>query len=137
MIPGYAATCTATGLTDGTKCSVCGQIVKAQEEIPTSEHDYAGWVVLEEATATKDGSQSRECRTCGHKDVQTIPATGSTETQPTQPNEPSEPADQTQPGDNRGDDDQNQGNDTILIVAIVALFIAAAAIIVLLVMKKK
>ncbi|MBR2422192.1 MAG: discoidin domain-containing protein, partial [Oscillospiraceae bacterium] len=34
IIPGKAATCTETGLTDGVKCSVCGKILTAQEEIP-------------------------------------------------------------------------------------------------------
>lgn len=33
---GYAATCTATGLTDGKKCTVCGKITVEQEEIPAS-----------------------------------------------------------------------------------------------------
>lgn len=37
-IPGKAATCTATGLTDGVKCSACGEILKAQEEIPLESH---------------------------------------------------------------------------------------------------
>ena len=34
IIPGKAATETETGLTDGEKCSVCGKILKEQEEIP-------------------------------------------------------------------------------------------------------
>ena len=36
-----AATCAASGLTEGSKCSDCGEILSAQEEIPaTSEHAY-------------------------------------------------------------------------------------------------
>ncbi len=34
VIPGKPATDTETGLTDGEKCSVCGKILKEQEEIP-------------------------------------------------------------------------------------------------------
>ena len=34
VIPGKPATETETGLTDGEKCSVCGKILKEQEEIP-------------------------------------------------------------------------------------------------------
>ncbi len=34
VIPGYPATLTEPGLTDGMKCSVCGEILVAQEEIP-------------------------------------------------------------------------------------------------------
>ena len=39
-ILGKDATCTETGLTDGKKCSVCGEILTAQEEIPAKGHDY-------------------------------------------------------------------------------------------------
>ena len=39
VIPGYGATCTETGLTDGVKCSVCGEVTSEQEIIPVIEHD--------------------------------------------------------------------------------------------------
>ena len=51
-IEGKAATCTEKGLTEGVKCSVCGKILKAQEEIPASGHKF------------KDG----KCTVCGAKD---------------------------------------------------------------------
>ena len=38
IVKGHAATCTATGLTDGVKCSVCGEILTAQEVIPVADH---------------------------------------------------------------------------------------------------
>ena len=37
-VPGYAATCTNTGLTDGKKCSVCGEITVAQTQINKLAH---------------------------------------------------------------------------------------------------
>ena len=40
IIPGKAATCTETGLTEGKKCSVCGVILVAQEVIPALGHDF-------------------------------------------------------------------------------------------------
>ena len=60
IIPGKAATCTATGLTDGAKCSVCGEALKAQETIPaTGEHTY-------------DNDKDADCNVCGEKrEVQT------------------------------------------------------------------
>lgn len=39
-IPGKAATCTATGLTEGKKCTACGTVVLAQEVIPTIAHTF-------------------------------------------------------------------------------------------------
>ena len=40
IIPGKEATCTETGLTDGVKCSVCGEILVAQEVIEALGHDW-------------------------------------------------------------------------------------------------
>ncbi len=39
-IPGKAPTCTESGLTDGVKCSACGEVIKEQEVIPASGHSY-------------------------------------------------------------------------------------------------
>ena len=39
-IHGKAATCTETGLTDGVKCSVCNEVLVAQQEIPATGHTY-------------------------------------------------------------------------------------------------
>ena len=53
-------TCTETGLTEGTKCSVCGETLTEQEEIPaTGEHDYV------------DG----KCDMCGEADPDAIQIT--------------------------------------------------------------
>ena len=40
VLPGKDATCTETGLTEGKKCSECGEVLVAQEEIAMLEHDY-------------------------------------------------------------------------------------------------
>ena len=40
IVPGKAATCTETGLTEGEKCSVCGEILVEQKEIPASAHSF-------------------------------------------------------------------------------------------------
>ena len=41
VIPGKAATCTEAGLTDGKKCSVCGETLLAQETIDALGHAYS------------------------------------------------------------------------------------------------
>lgn len=43
-LPAVAATCTETGLTEGTKCSVCGKTLKAQETVPALGHTYVDGV---------------------------------------------------------------------------------------------
>ena len=40
-VPGKTATCTETGLTEGAKCSVCGETLTAQEEIPALGHKWS------------------------------------------------------------------------------------------------
>ena len=53
-----AATCLAAGITEGEKCSVCGEILKAQETIPALGHSFG-----EETTA--DGITTCTCGSCG------------------------------------------------------------------------
>lgn len=73
-------------------CTVCGA---ADEK---AAHTYSEWVVTKEATATESGSRERSCTVCGHKVVESIPATG--DTTPTDPeNTPDQPATLPQTGD--------------------------------------
>ena len=39
-LPGYEATCTESGLTDGVYCVYCSAIIVKQEEIPVTGHNY-------------------------------------------------------------------------------------------------
>ncbi len=47
IIPGKDATCTETGLTEGKKCSVCNEVLVAQEVVPVTEHTYKDLVCTE------------------------------------------------------------------------------------------
>ena len=65
VIPGYDATCTETGLTDGTKCALCGEILVAQEEIPALGHTEET-VPGTPATFDEGGlSDGVKCSVCG------------------------------------------------------------------------
>ncbi|MBE6812815.1 MAG: leucine-rich repeat domain-containing protein [Ruminococcaceae bacterium] len=80
VIPGKAATCTATGLTDGKKCTLCGEITLAQTEIAKLEHSKVT-VNQKAATATEDGyTGDVVCSVCGTEisKGKVIPATGNT-----------------------------------------------------------
>ncbi len=61
-IPAVAPTCTETGLTVGVKCSECGEIITAQQEIPALGHDYNSVVVS--PTCTEQGYTTYTCE-CG------------------------------------------------------------------------
>ena len=78
-IPGKDATCTETGLTEGKKCSVCGEILVAQETIPALGHAWDTGVITKEATCTEDGLKTFTCGRCGEKRTEAIEVTGHTE----------------------------------------------------------
>ena len=45
-VPGKDATCTETGLTEGSKCDRCGETLVEQKEIPALGHDYVDGVCI-------------------------------------------------------------------------------------------
>ncbi len=47
IIPAKPATCKETGLTEGKMCSVCGEILVAQQIIPLAEHTYENGMCTE------------------------------------------------------------------------------------------
>ncbi len=60
-----AATCTSTGLTEGSHCLVCGEVIKAQEEVPATGHKLEK-TEAKEATCTEDGNiEYWYCPDCG------------------------------------------------------------------------
>ena len=77
-VPGKEATCTEAGLTDGTKCSVCGEILVAQKEIPAKGHTDVT-IPGKAATCTETGlTDGTKCSVCGEILVaqKEIPAKG-------------------------------------------------------------
>ena len=72
-LPGKAATCKEKGLTAGTRCSVCGEVLVAQEEIPLADHKWGEWQVVKEPTASEEGFRERTCSE-GHRETEPIAA---------------------------------------------------------------
>ena len=61
---GYSATCTTAGKTDGSHCSVCGAVIKAQTTITATGHKSSGWITDKAASIGVKGSKHRECTIC-------------------------------------------------------------------------
>ena len=61
---GCPATCTTAGKTDGSHCSVCGAVIKAQTTITATGHKSSGWIVDKAASIGVKGSKHKECTVC-------------------------------------------------------------------------
>ena len=64
-IPAVAATCEQPGKTEGSKCSVCGEILTAQKDIAAIGHDWGEWQVGKEPTCEEKGKDYSVCKNCG------------------------------------------------------------------------
>ncbi len=63
---GHDATCTESGLTDGSHCSVCDTILTEQKIIPAKGHiPYQNWEIIKNPTCTSRGEKVRYCSVCG------------------------------------------------------------------------
>ena len=62
--PGYPASCTEDGLTDGAHCSKCGMVVTAPAPIPATGHSYSSQVIP--ATCQDFAKLKYTCGNCQH-----------------------------------------------------------------------
>ena len=69
-----AATCETAGKTEGSHCSVCGTVLKAQTTTVALGHDYGEWKTIKAATYTEPGQAERVCRrNASHKEYRQLP----------------------------------------------------------------
>ena len=74
-----SATCTTDGKTEGSHCSVCGAVIKAQEIIKATGHKFGNWTTIKPATCTESGTQIRKCENCGATESKSLSVKGHTE----------------------------------------------------------
>ena len=70
-----APTCTETGLTAGSHCSVCTAVIVAQETIEATGHNYSE-EITNAATCTEDGLKTFTCANCSDTYTEVIDALG-------------------------------------------------------------
>ena len=58
-----AATCTEKGKTEGKHCSVCGEVLVEQKDVPATGHKYK--TTTKKATTSKNGKAVTACTVCG------------------------------------------------------------------------
>ena len=73
-----APTCTASGLSEGSHCSVCGTVIKAQTTVPAKGHSWNDGTVIKEPTCTEAGTKSYKCTVCGETKTGTLSPAGHT-----------------------------------------------------------
>lgn len=148
VIPGKAATCEQSGLTEGMMCSTCGEILQAQEQILALGHSYGEWIEVKAPTAEETGLSERVCSGCGAKEQKELDKLESVPTVPTAPEtQPMEPiAPETQPAQTTHDttgntvaEPQEDANTIVVLIAVIAALggIIIGGVAVLIVLKKK
>ena len=74
--PAVEATCTEPGKTEGKHCSVCGEVITAQKEIPALGHSWGEWTVTTPASCTATGEETRTCDRCAATEKRELAKTG-------------------------------------------------------------
>ena len=60
-------TCTESGLTVGMHCSVCNEVLTAQETVPALGHLPGDWTTIQKATTKAEGIEVILCSRCGEE----------------------------------------------------------------------
>jgi hypothetical protein len=68
-----AATCTKAGKTKGSKCSVCGTVLKEQKTVAATGHKWNSGKVTKAATTTATGIKTYTCTVCKKTKTEKIP----------------------------------------------------------------
>lgn len=78
VVDAVPATCTSTGLTEGSVCSVCGEVLVAQTVTPVAAHTEEIIPAVAAGCHTNGSSEGKKCSVCGEilEAPALVPATG-------------------------------------------------------------
>ena len=71
--PAVEATCTTSGNTADSVCSVCGEVLSRYHVVPALGHEIGSWFVEVPATTTETGVLKRVCSRCDWSETHEIP----------------------------------------------------------------
>ncbi len=77
-IPGVSATCTEVGLSEGTRCTDCGEIIVAQKEIPALGHKNVSYDGKEPTCLFGGFADYEVCEVCGYSTYEDLSPKGHT-----------------------------------------------------------
>ena len=72
------ATCTTPGKTEGKHCSVCNEVLVAQDEVPAKGHSWDEGVITTAPTCSDAGVKTYTCTVCSETKTEVLDATGHT-----------------------------------------------------------
>lgn len=78
MDPAVEATCVRTGLTKGSHCTVCLEILIPQQQTGYADHNYGPWITVQKPDENRFGERVRFCNVCGeeaHEQIDNNPFT--------------------------------------------------------------
>ena len=76
-----APTCTSDGWTEGSHCSLCGEVFVPQERISATGHNWGEWTITTPATENSEGVETRTCSKCNEVEIRAIPKLESTDSE--------------------------------------------------------
>lgn len=74
-LPAQEATCTQTGLTAGSRCSLCFAVLTPQEQLPKTPHSFGPWVETSAPSQWSNGLAKRYCTICNFSQSKAITST--------------------------------------------------------------
>lgn len=128
-VEGKEPTCTENGLSDGEKCSSCGQILKEQSVILSLGHQESDWIIDVNPTTEKNGFKHKECLRCGEILNEQI-----IEKLPSQNPDTTDPDDK---GDNISEKNESKRNISLIVSLSIGGGVIILAGIVLIIKLKK
>ena len=72
-VKAVAPTCTKAGKTEGSKCSVCDEIIVEQKSVDKLGHDLGEYETEKEATCSAKGKKTAKCTRCSYTKSADIP----------------------------------------------------------------